>query len=73
MTTDSISRKKILIEMGVFFLITFGLMFTFGWKAYSESDEEAVMTGLDMLFYYLTTFSPAIGCIVTRYIFREGF
>ncbi len=73
MTTDSFSRKEVVIEIGVFLLITFGLMLTFGWKAYSEAGEETVMTGIDMLFYYLTAFSPAIGCIATRYMFREGF
>ena len=72
-TSDSFTKKETLIEIGVFLLITFGLMLTFGWKAYSESGEKSVMTGLDMLFYYLTTFSPAIGCIATRYMFREGF
>ena len=72
-TSDSFTKKETLIEIAVFLLITFGLMLTFGWKAYSESDEEAVMTGLDMLFYYLSVFSPAIGCIATRYIFHEGF
>jgi len=72
-TSDSFTKKEILIEIGVFLLITFGLMLTFGWKLYSESGEKNAMTGLDMLFYYLTTFSPAIGCIATRYMFREGF
>ena len=72
-TSDSFTKKETLIEIAVFLLITFGLMLTFGWKAYSESGEKSVMTGLDMLFYYLTTFSPAIGCIATRYMFREGF
>jgi len=72
-TADSFSKKEILIEIGVFLLITFGLMLTFGWKAYSEAGEETVMTGIDMLFYYLSCFSPAIGCIATRYMFREGF
>ena len=72
-TSDSFIKKETLIEIGVFIIITFGLMLTFGWKAYSESGEESVMTGLDMLFYYLSVFSPAIGCIATRYIFHEGF
>jgi membrane protease YdiL (CAAX protease family) len=72
-TSDSFTKKETLIEIGVFLLITFGLMLTFGWKSYSESGEKNVMTGLDMLFYYLTTFSPAIGCIATRYMFCEGF
>ncbi len=72
-TSDSFTKKEILIEIGVFLLITFGLMLTFGWKLYSESGEKNAMTGLDRLFYYLTTFSPAIGCIATRYIFHEGF
>ena len=65
------TKKKLLTEIGVFLLITFGLMFTFAWKAYDDTGE--VKTGLEMLFYYLAAFSPAIGCIATRYIFHEGF
>ncbi len=70
---DSFTKKEIVIEIGVFLLITFGLMLIFGWKAYSGTDEEAGFTGLDMLFYYLSGFSPAIGCIMVRYFFHEGF
>ena len=65
------TKKKLLTEIGVFLLITFGLMFTFAWVAYDDTGE--VKTGLEMLSYYLAAFSPAIGCIATRYIFHEGF
>ena len=65
------TKKKLLAEIGVFLLITFGLMFIFAWKAYDDTGQ--VKTGLEMLFYYLAAFSPAIGCIATRYIFHEGF
>ena len=65
------TKKKLLTEIGVFLLITFGLMFTFAWVPYDDTGE--VKTGLEMLSYYLAAFSPAIGCIATRYIFHEGF
>ena len=68
---DSFTKKETVTEIGVFLLITFGLMFIFAWKGYS--DERETVTGLDMVFYYLAAFSPAIGCIATRYIFHEGF
>lgn len=70
-TPESFTKKETVTEIGVFLLITFGLMFIFGWKVYT--DEETAVTGAYMLFYYLAAFSPAIGCIVTRYIFHEGF
>lgn len=68
---ESFTKKDIIVEIGVFLLISFGLMFIFGWKM--SADEGAAVTGSYMLFYYLSTFSPAVGCIVTRYIFHEGF
>ena len=64
-------KKKTISEIGVFLLITFGISLSLGWYAYPDADTE--MTGLNMLFYYIVSFSPAIGCIATRYIFREGF
>lgn len=69
--SDSFTKKEIVKEICVFLLITFGLMFTFAWMAYDDTGQ--VKTGLEMLFYYLAAFSPAIGCIATRYIFHEGF
>lgn len=69
--SDSFTKKEIIKEICVFLLITFGLMFTFAWMAYDDTGQ--VKTGLEMLFYYLAVFSPAIGCIATRYIFHEGF
>ena len=68
---ESFTRKEIVVEICVFLLISFGLMFTFGWKAYS--DEKTAVTGTYMVFYYLAAFSPAIGSILTRYIFHESF
>ena len=74
------SRKKTLSEIGVFLLITFGLMLTFGWKAYIMPGEDNgvvdpvnLNTGLKNFCYYIAAFSPALGCITARYIFREGF
>ena len=72
-TADSFTKKEIVAEIGVFLLITFGLMLIFGRKACHELNKETAITGQDMVFYYLFVFSPAIGCIVTRYIFHEWF
>ena len=72
-TAESFTKKELIAEIGIFLLITFGLMLIFGWKACPELNEETAITGLDMVFYYIFVFSPAIGCIVTRYIFHEGF
>lgn len=60
-------KKKLLIETGVFLLITFSIMMIFWWKAYPGGDLSLEMTGLNNFFYYLASFSPAIGCIITRY------
>ena len=70
MTSD---KKKILLQIGLFLLIAFGLMYTFGWKTYAVMLEGGKVTGWDNLCYYIAAFSPAIGCIAVRYIFREGF
>jgi len=67
------SRKSLLKQIGVFLLITFGIMMSCWWFAYPDGDIYGEKTGLNMLFYYLASFSPAIGCIAARYIFREGF
>ena len=70
MTSD---KKKILLQLGIFLLITFGLMFVFGWKTYDVILSGGKVTGWINLCYYIAAFSPAIGCILTRYIFHEGF
>ena len=70
MTSD---KKKILLQIGVFLLISFGLMYVFGWKTYAVILEGGKVTGWDNLCYYIAAFSPAIGCIAVRYIFHEGF
>ncbi len=70
MTSD---KKKILLQIGVFLLITFGLMYIFGWRVYDVMLSGGKVTGWLNLRYYIAAFSPAIGCIATRYIFREGF
>ncbi len=70
---EDISKKDIIIEIGTFLLITFGIMLVFGWTAYSESSLTGEMTGLQNLCYRLSAFSPCIGCIITRYLFHEGF
>ena len=67
------SKKKLLIETGVFLFITFIIMMIFWWKAYPGGDLTHEMTGLNNFFYYLASFSPAIGCIITRYAFGHGF
>ena len=67
------SKKSLLKQIGVFLIITFGIMMSCWWGAYPDGDIFSEKTGLNMLFYYLACFSPAIGCIATRYIFREGF
>ena len=70
MTSD---KKKILLQIGVFLLITFGLMYIFGWKVYDVILNGGKVTGWLYLCYYISAFSPAMGCIVTRYAFSEGF
>lgn len=64
-----LSKGLIIKELAVFLIITFGIMLTFGWNAYSTD----TMTGFKQLCYYMAAFSPAFGCIITRYLFREGF
>lgn len=70
---ESFTRNDIIKEIGVFLIITFGLMMSCWWFAYPNGEIFSEKTGVNMLFYYLATFSPAIGCIATRYIFHEGF
>ena len=67
------SKKKVIAEVAVFLAVTFGMMMTFGWKAYPENITETKISGWQNLYYYLSAFSPAIGCIMARYAFREGF
>lgn len=67
------SKKKTYAQIGVFLLITFGIMMTFGWKGISDNELEGTITPFEYLCYYLATFSPAIGCIAARYVFHEGF
>lgn len=67
------SKKKTLAEIGVFLLISFGLMFTFGWICYRPLDLWEKQNGWQNFCYYMAAFSPAVGCIAARYIFREGF
>ncbi len=70
MTSD---KRRILLQIGVFLLITFGLMYIYGWKTYDVILSGEKVTGWINLCYYIAAFSPAIGCILTRYIFHEGF
>ena len=70
MTSD---KKRILLQIGVFLLISFGLMYAFGWKTYAVILGGGKVSGWYNLCYYIAAFSPAIGCIAVRYIFHEGF
>ena len=63
-------NKKELIKIAVFLVITFALMFLVGPHVYNTEAESSVYSGL---LYILAAFSPCIGCIITRYAFREGF
>ena len=69
---ETFSKKKVLAEVTVFLAVTFGIMLTFGWMAYPANAYDKI-NGWQNLCYYLSAFSPAIGCVVARYAFREGF
>ena len=69
-TGFSLDKKRELMSIALFLLISFGLMFTFGPVVYVT---DPAVTGFSGIFYILAAFSPCIACIVTRYRFQEGF
>ena len=65
------TKKQDLLSIAVYLVICFGLMFAFGPLIYVA--EEGVDYGAYQMVYVLAAFSPCIACLVTRFLFREGF
>lgn len=64
------NKKRGLLQISFYILISFGIMFTAGFFGYDDRGE---VRPVQMLCYYLAAFSPCIGCVFARYLFREGF